>query len=128
MRKSVIAAAFGLALLARPAMTQELQFPQIIRTHYEALDPKLGGQFVLWSERERVVYGLDPRLYPGALTVNITQVTTSPGSSAMTYIEIRTTLNHTPDHLYFVGPARFRMSGMRLKSSNFPAGSMSPQP
>jgi hypothetical protein len=53
----------------------EIEYPQIIKTRYEAADPKTGGQFVLWSERERIFYGLDPKLFPAAQYVEVLQVT-----------------------------------------------------
>ena len=54
--------AFG----GRASLAGEIEYPQIIKTRYEASDPKMGGQFVLWSERERIFYGLDPKLFPAA--------------------------------------------------------------
>ena len=59
--------------------------PGIIKTRYEAADPKIGGQFVLWSERERIFYGLDPKLFPAAQYVEVVQVTPSQGSITLTY-------------------------------------------
>jgi hypothetical protein len=110
------------ACLAMPAASaQEVQFPQIVRTHYEAKD-QAGGQFHLWMEREKVSYGLDARLYPGARTVDITQVTPAPGSITLTYVEVTTVASAVPDYIYVSGNVRFRVSGMVLKSSNFPAG------
>jgi hypothetical protein len=44
----------------------DIEYPQVIRTRYEAADPKAGGNFVIWSEREKIFYGLDPKLYPAA--------------------------------------------------------------
>jgi hypothetical protein len=111
------------------ASAEDLHFPLIIQTHYEATDTKLGGQFVMWSERERVFYGLDSKLYPGARTVDVTQVTPSPGSPVLTYVEIKTVSGQVPEYLYLAGIVRFRVSGMVLKSSNFPPGlGMPPQP
>jgi hypothetical protein len=105
----------------------DIEYPQLIRTRYEAADPKIGGNFVIWSEREKIFYGLDPKLYPAARYVDITQVTPTVGSITLTYIEVRTVLNPTSDYLYLTGNVRFRVSGMILKSSNFPAGGgMSP--
>jgi hypothetical protein len=104
----------------------DLEYPQVIRTRYEAPDAKVGGQFVIWSEREKIFYGLDPRLYPAARFVDITQVTPMAGSITLTYVEIRTVVGQTSDYLYLTGNVRFRVSGMVLKASNFPAGSMQP--
>jgi hypothetical protein len=111
------------------ASAEDLHFPLIIQNHYEASDAKLGGQFVMWSERERVFYGLDSKLYPGARTVDVTQITPSPGSPVLTYVEIKTVTGQVPEYLYLAGVVRFRVSGMVLKSSNFPPGlGMAPQP
>lgn len=104
----------------------DLEYPQVIRTHYEAPDAKAGGQFVIWSERERIFYGLDPRLYPAARSVDITQVTPTTGSVTLTFVEIKTVASPIPDYLYLTGNVRFRVSGMVMKSSNFPSGSMQP--
>jgi hypothetical protein len=111
------------------ASAEDIHFPQIVSTHYEAIDTKAGGQFVMWSEREKIFYGLDSRLFPGARTVDVTQITPAPGSSALTYVEIKTVSGQVPEYLYLSGNVRFRVSGMVLKSSNFPAGlGMAPQP
>jgi hypothetical protein len=99
-----------------------IEYPQVIHTQYEAVDQKAGGHFVLWSERERIFYGLDQKLFPGARFVDITQVTPSVGSITLTYVEVRTVSSTSSDYLYLAGNVRFRVSGMTLKSSNFPAG------
>lgn len=95
-----------------------IEYPQVIHTQYEAVDQKAGGHFVLWSEREKICYGLDQKLFPGARFVDITQVTPSVGSIAL----VRTVSSTSSDYLYLAGNVRFRVSGMTLKSSNFPAG------
>lgn len=105
------------------ALAVEIEYPQVIHTHYEAVDQKAGGHFVLWSEREKIFYGLDPKLFPGARYVDITQVTPTVGSITLTYVEVRTVANATSDYFYLTGNVRFRVSGMTLQSSNFPAGS-----
>ncbi|MGY3363848.1 hypothetical protein ACVWZL_000973 [Bradyrhizobium sp. GM2.4] len=61
----------------------------MIHTQYEAVDQKAGGHFILWSEREKIFYGLDQKLFPGARFVDITQVTPSVGSITLTYVEVR---------------------------------------
>jgi hypothetical protein len=73
-------------------------------------------------ERERVSYGLDPKLFPGVRAVDITQVTPAPGSTTLTYVELTTVTSSIPDYIYVSGNVRFRVSGMILKSSNFPEG------
>jgi hypothetical protein len=77
---------------------------------------------VIWSEREKIFYGLDPKLYPGVRFVEVTQVTPTVGSITLTFVEVRTVSSSTSDYLYLTGSVRFRISGMTLKSSNFPAG------
>lgn len=113
----------GLSWLAtEAARAGEIEYPQIIKTRYEAADQKNGGQFVLWSEREKIFYGLDPKLYPAARFVDVVQVTPTVGSITLTFIEVRTVTAQTSDYLYLTGNLRFRVSGMVLKSSNFPTG------
>lgn len=104
------------------AYAGELEYPQVIKTRYDAIDPKVGGQFVLWSERERIFYGLDPKLFPAALYVEVVQVTPSTGSITLTYVEVRPLNSKTSDYLYLTGNVRFRISGMVITSSNFPVG------
>ena len=111
------------------AFASEIDYPQIIKTRYEAADPKIGGQFVLWSERERIFYGLDPKLFPAAQYVEVLQVTPSAGSITLTYVEVRPLGSKTSDYLYLTGNVRFRVSGMLIKSSNFPSSTnMVPKP
>lgn len=118
---------FGLVLMSQTPADAEVEYPQVIRTRYEAVDQKTGGNFVIWSEREKIFYGLDPKLYPGARFVEVTQVTPTVGSITLTYVEVRTVASPTSDYLYLTGNVRFRISGMALKSSNFPPGAgMSP--
>jgi hypothetical protein len=66
------------------ALAVEIEYRKVIKTRYEAVDQKAGGQFVIWSEREKIFYGLDPKLYPGARFVEVTQVTPSVGSITLT--------------------------------------------
>jgi hypothetical protein len=126
-RASNIALLLGILAMS-PAMAAEIAYPQMIHTRYEAVDQKAGGHFVLWSEREKIFYGLDQKLFPGARYVDITQVTPTVGSVTLTYVEVHTVGSETSDYLYLTGNVRFRVSGMNLKSSNFPSGSgMTPQ-
>src|ERR1700761_5025400 len=90
----------------------ENDYPQTIKTRYEAADPKVGGQFVLWSERERIFYGLDPKLFPAAQFIEVLQVTPSAGSITLTYVEVRPLGSKTSDYLYLTGNVRFRIGGM----------------
>ena len=114
----------GLFLIAAmPTAAAGIEYPQIIRTRYEAVDQKTGGTFVIFSEREKIFYGLDPKLFPGARFVEVTQITPTVGSTTLTFIEIRTVAGTTSDHIHLTGNVRFRITGMTLKSSNFPPGS-----
>ena len=124
--KHILAAVFAIliasALADGPSFAGEIEYPQLIRTRYEAADSKAGGNFVIWSEREKISYGLDPRLYPAAQYIEITQVTPSQGSVTLAFVEVKTVSSPTPDYIYLTGNLRFRVTGMILKSSNFPAG------
>ena len=119
-----------MALLLGPsrlAHAVDIEYPQVIKVRYEALDPRAGGNFVIWSEREKIHYGLDPKLFPAARYVEVTQVTPTVGSITLTFIEVRTITGPAPDYLHMTGNVRFRVSGMTLKSSNFPtSGGMQP--
>jgi hypothetical protein len=115
---------FGLLVGIGPtAFAVEIEYPQIIKTRYEAVDQKTGGSFVIFSEREKIFYGLDPKLFPGAHFVEVTQITPMAGSTTLTFVEIRTVASSVSDYIHLTGNVRFRISGMVLKSSNFPPGS-----
>jgi hypothetical protein len=114
---------FGLFVGIKPsAFAVEIEYPQIIKTRYEAVDQKTGGSFVIFSEREKIFYGLDPKLFPGARFVEVTQITPTAGSTTLTFVEIRTVASPVSDYIHLTGNVRFRISGMVLKSSNFPPG------
>lgn len=97
----------------------DIQYPQIIKTCYASVDQKTAGSFVIFSEREKTFYGLDPKLYPGARFVEATQITPMPGSTTLTFVEIKTANGQTSDYIHLTGNVRFRISGMTLNSSNF---------
>jgi hypothetical protein len=59
----------------------KIEHPQPIKTRYEAADQKAGGQFVVWSERERIYYGLHPKLYPAARYVKSFRLPRCPARS-----------------------------------------------
>ncbi|MCK1473626.1 hypothetical protein IVB27_02095 [Bradyrhizobium sp. 197] len=118
MVRSIAFLALVIWLGTQSASAGPIEYPQVIHTQYEAVDQKAGGHFVLWSEREKIFYGLDQKLFPGARFVDITQVTPSVGSITL----VRTVSSTSSDYLYLAGNVRFRVSGMTLKSSNFPAG------
>ena len=73
----------------------EMTYPQVMRARYEAINPKTGGSFIIWLDRERMWHGLDPRLYPPVKYVQVTHITPSPGSPIITVIVplIRALLN-----------------------------------
>src|SRR5664279_839147 len=126
MKRLIRSLAIFLGLLlgaSASAVAVEIEYPQIIKTRYEAVDQKTGGSFVIFSEREKIFYGLDPKLFPGARFVEVTQITTTVGSTTLTFVEIRTVASPTSDYIHLTGNVRFRISGMVLKSSNFPVGS-----
>jgi len=106
-----------------PAVAAGIEYPQIIKTRYEAVDQKTGGSFVIFSERERIVYGLDTKLFPGTRFVEVTQITPTAGSITLTFVEIRTVASPVSDYIHLTGNVRFRITDMLLKSSNFPPGS-----
>jgi hypothetical protein len=109
-------------VVSAPTSEAAVEYPQIIRTRYEAVDQKTGGTFVIFSEREKIFYGLDPKLFPGARFVQVTQVTPTVGSATLTFVEVRTVASNTSDYIYLTGNVRFRITGMALQSSNFPPG------
>ena len=120
-RQSVIAAIL-FALLYRPpaAKAVELNYPQITRARYEAVDPKVGGNFIIWLEREKVWHGLDVRLYPAVKYVDVMYLTPSPGSQSIAIIEVTNINSATPEFYHVVGIVRFKVTGMTLKSTNIP--------
>jgi hypothetical protein len=94
--------------------------PQVIKMRYEAQDPRVGGNFIVWVEREKIWYGLDPRLYPAARTVEVTHITPSPGAPLITVIAVTSINATTPDYFHIAGTARFRTSGMVLRQTSVP--------
>src|SRR4051794_40937348 len=108
---------FEQMISANTAGAVEVEYPQVIKTRYEAVDPRTGGNFIIFSEREKIFYGLDPKLYPGARFVEVTQVTPTVGSTTLTFVEIRTVASPTSDYIHLTGNVRFRISGMALISS-----------
>jgi hypothetical protein len=117
---------FGVVLLGAilwlspSAPAQELKYPQFIQIKYEALDPKVGGQFIIWVEREKIWYGLDPRLYPAARSVEVTHITPAPGSITLTTVAVTKVNSTNPDYFHLTGNVRFKVSGMVIKSTNIP--------
>jgi hypothetical protein len=102
------------------APAQELTFPQSIRIRYEAVDPRVGGHFVIWVEREKIWYGLDSKLFPPAKSVEVTHVTPAPGSTTITFITVIGVNSEVPDYFHLSGNTRFKISGMKVVSSNLP--------
>jgi hypothetical protein len=113
----------GLALCAlqpSSAAAQELKYPQVIQFRYEATDPVKGGHFLLWVEREKIWYGLDPRLYPAAKSVDVTHVTPGQGQSTITTVAVTPINGATPDYFHLLGIVRFKITGMAIKATNAP--------
>ena len=102
------------------ARAQELTFPRIIKIHYEAVDPHVGGQFIVWMERERIFYGLDPKISPAAKSVDVTYITPAPGSTTIILISVLAINSGNPDYFHLSGNTRFKISGMKIASSNIP--------
>jgi hypothetical protein len=98
----------------------ELTYPQVLRTRYEAVDPKLGGSFIIWLDREKVWHGLDPRLYPPVKYVEVTHITPAPGSPPITIIEVTSINSITPEFYQVAGNVRLKVTRMHLKSTNMP--------
>jgi hypothetical protein len=98
----------------------ELNYPVIIHTRYEAVDPKAGGNFIIWLEREKVWHGLDPRLFPTVKYVDVTHATASPGSAPITMIEVMAINSNVPEFYHLAGIVRFKVTGMTIKSSTVP--------
>jgi hypothetical protein len=97
---------------------QELAYPQEIRIRYEAVDPKVGGNFIIWLDRERFWHGLDARLYPAVRYVVVTHVTPAPGSPTITIIEVGPINSANPEFYHAAGIVRFKITGMVPKSTN----------
>jgi hypothetical protein len=124
MRTFALCLALLCAMFANLAMplesaAAELGYPQVIRTRYEAADPK-GGNFIIWLDRDRLHHGLDPRLYPAARYVEVTHVTPSPGSPTVSMIEVMSVNSTTPEFYHVAGIVRFKVTGMVVKSTNVP--------
>jgi hypothetical protein len=103
-----------------PVTAQELKFPQVITIKYEARDPRAGGHFIIWVEREKIWHGLDSRLYPAARSVEVTHITPAPGSTTIAMIAVTSAISTVPDYFHLSGNVRFKISGMLVTSSNVP--------
>jgi len=99
---------------------QKLSFPQIIKVRYEAVGLRVGGQFIIWVEREKVWYGLDAKIFPAAKAVDVTHITPAPGTTTITLITVIGINSAVPDYFHLSGNARFKISGMKIVSSNLP--------
>jgi len=126
LRRLVFRIGIGSALLTGHlwpsciARAQDVKFPQLIQIRYEAVDLQAGGHFLIWVEREKIWYGLDPKLYPAAKFVEVTHVTPAPGSISLTMIAVTRITSEIPDYFHLSGNVRFKVSGMKIKSSNMP--------
>jgi hypothetical protein len=113
-------------LLFHPAQAEDLKFPQIITIHYEAQNPQTGGQFIIWVEREKIFYGLDTKynadtkVFPGAKSVDVVHITPSTGTTTLTVVTVVSINSTVPDYFHLSGNVRFKISGMKVTSSNMP--------
>jgi|GEM_PF-3233586 hypothetical protein len=99
---------------------EDLTYPQIIKMRYEALDLRTGGNFIIWVEREKIWYGLDPKIFPAAKSVDVTHITPAPGTTTITFIAVTGVNSEVPDYFHLSGNIRFKVSGMKIVSSNIP--------
>jgi hypothetical protein len=120
VRARRLAVLMGLLAAPVPANGAEVDYPQLIRTRYEAVDPKAGGSFIIWLDRDRLWHGLDARLYPAARYVEVSHLTPSPGSPLLTVIEVMSIASNVPEYYHVGGIVRFKMTGMAVKSTNAP--------
>lgn len=121
VRELVIAAAVMLQpYFALESTGAEIEFPVSIHTRYEAVDPRAGGNFSIWLERERVWHGLDPRLYPPVKYVDVKSRTHAPGSPPITIIEVANINSNVPEFYQVAGLVRFKVTGMKVTSTNVP--------
>jgi hypothetical protein len=88
------------------AVASQIEYPQIIETHCEAVDQKIGGSFVIFSECANIFFGLDTRLLPAARFVGVTQITPTAGSDTPTSVEIRTVASPVSDDIHLTGNVR----------------------
>jgi len=103
-----------------PAIAEDLKFSQIIKIRYEATDPQIGGQFIIWSELEKIWYRLDSKLFPTAKSVEVTHITPAPGTTILTIIAVTSVNSTTPYYFHLSGNVRFKISGITVTSSNLP--------
>jgi hypothetical protein len=116
----------AILLFTCAAPADDLKFPQIITIRYEANDPHVGGQFIIWVEREKIWYGLDAKygadskIFPAAKTVEVVHITPAPGTTTITMITVVSVNSTSPDYFHLSGNVRFKISGMSVTSSNLP--------
>jgi hypothetical protein len=117
---SSIAMALALGFPSARTSASELEYPQIVRMRYEAIDLRTGGNFTIWLDRETIRQGLDARLFPGASYVQVSHITPSTGSPPLTIIEVQNVNSVAPEFYHIGGTVRFKVNGMTLKSTNVP--------
>jgi len=88
------------------AVASQIEYPQIIKAYYEAVDQKIGDSFVIFSEREKIFYGLDAKLLPGARFIGVTQITPTAGSDTPTFVAITTVAGPVSDDIHLTGNVR----------------------
>lgn len=95
-----------------------VSYPQIIRTRYEARDPKAGGHFTIWLERETLRLGLDHRLYPAVSYVEVTHISPTAGAPLLTLLEVQAINADGPEFYHIGGIVRFKLRGMTKTFTN----------
>jgi hypothetical protein len=103
---------------AMPSGHAQTDYPQLIRTRYEAADPKVGGHLIIWLDREKMWHGLDQRLYPAVKYVDVVHVTPAAGSPPITMIEVTGINSTVPEFYHVAGVVRFKVTGMTVTSSD----------
>jgi hypothetical protein len=88
MKRLIRILAISPCLIILPSVTAVLakvEYRQIIKKRYEAVDQKPGGSFVIFSGREKIFYGLDPKFFPAARLVEVTQIAPTVGSVTLAF-------------------------------------------
>lgn len=103
-----------------PAAAASLEYPQVVKLRYEAVDQKQGGIFTIWLDRSTITQGIHPQLYPGASHVEVTFITPTAGSPLLTLIEVKKVSSPVPEYYHATGIVRFKVENMPLRSTNMP--------
>jgi hypothetical protein len=120
MRRALLSCLILWSSLSALNAQQQSPVSQVIRTRYEAVDPRAGGHFTIWLDRETVRLGINNRLYPAVSYVEITHLTPTVGSPPITFIEVMTVNSTEPEFYHIGGVVRVKISGMKVTASNLP--------